>query len=152
MATFDWTESGGLTSLQVKDPTTGKVFFQATMADIPIPQFLVNKGLELLSGLFPDCLTTLQWPIDDNTGKTPHAGVPAYSIAQKARASNPMRMLTSTSCFSRENSVITKVIGAWADPQVFTGRPSEQLSFVPIGIRLPDGDTAKFTAPTPLEC
>lgn len=140
----------------------GKVFLQATLADIPIPQFLVDKGLSLLSGIIPDCLTTLQWPIDDNTGKTQHAKVPAYAIAQQAKkcgakiqqekGGNNMCMLQSKSCFNMAGSAVVKVIGAWADPQVFTGRPYEQVSVVPIGLRLPVGATARLFAPTILQC
>lgn len=153
MAVFEWTQHHiGMTSVKVQHPSTQSVIFQATFMDLPVPQFLINKGTALLPGLFPECLSALQWPIDDNTGRTPHADVPAYQIAQQAKIRSPMGILQSTVCFSLRDATVTKVLGAWADPVAFNGRSTMKVGVIPVAFKLPVGSQATLSAPSVLQC
>jgi hypothetical protein len=99
LATFDWSTGPGWVKVSVKDNNSGKVIFEAKMADVPIPQFLTSKAMQMASAFMPGCVPTVQLPIDENTGKTEYADVPAYGIAQKAFKSKPMGRVTSSVCF-----------------------------------------------------
>jgi hypothetical protein len=104
LATFDWSTGPGWVKVKVTDNKSGKLVFEAKMADVPIPRPLLSKGMQLVSAIMPGCLEAVQLPIDDNTGKTEYADVPAYSTAQKAFKSKPMRRLTAKVCFDASSS------------------------------------------------
>jgi hypothetical protein len=102
LATFDWSTGPGWVKVSIKDNNSGKLIFEAKMADTPIPRFISSKAMQLVSAMMPGCIPAVQLPIDDNTGKTEYADVPAFGVAQKAFKSKPMGRVTTSVCYDIE--------------------------------------------------
>lgn len=151
LATFDWSEGPEGVSVSVKNQT-GHVFFQATMADVPIPRPLMRKGMQLAALAWPHCRLSIQWPIDDNRNGTQYADVPVYAVAQAAARSNPITPLQSKVCFDMGQASVNQVTTQYLDPVTWVGHGDEQLSLVPFAASFPAGAKATLAAPELLKC
>jgi hypothetical protein len=151
LATFDWQKTTNGMSVTVKD-AAGKTIFKVNTTSFPLPDPLTTAATSIAKRFVGDCLTTIQYPIDDNTGKSSLAGnVPAYKLAEQCAAAKPAVPIKLDVCFQLKGGVLAKVDAAFMDPKTFTGHKNKLL-IAPLGYQLPMNMNATLGQPIAAKC
>ncbi|WIA16598.1 hypothetical protein OEZ85_013265 [Tetradesmus obliquus] len=151
LATFDWKETNSGMAVTVKD-AAGKVFLRLNTTQFPLPDPLTTAATSIARHFVGDCLTTIQWPIDDLTGRSTLAGqVPAYKVAKQCYAAKPPLPIKLDVCFQLKGGVLAKVDAAFMDPVTFTGHKNKLL-VAPLGYQLPMNMNATLGQPIAVKC
>lgn len=179
LATFYWNEANGKVQVAVKDNKSGRVFLNATVTKLPLlpdtaNQFAVSTAAKIL----PSCMPSLQWPIDDNTynlSNIIYASVPVYQTAQRvvaaaqaaklvalatgasaataaAKYANAMQPLKTDICFDLAGASVVETKSVTLDAETLTGRASDKLSALPLGMKLKPGAVSTLSKPEVLNC